>query len=134
MSVDIVATSAERDLRGLANEILELVVLADKVGFRVHLDGHALGAFHGNTDETFGRGTARLLLGGGEALGAQRVDSGFDIAIGGFERLLGIHHARAGLLAQGFYVSSSECSHGVFLLDMMRAPGQLERPGAYPAV
>ena len=116
---DIVGRGLERDLRGLADEVLELVVLRDEVGFRVHFDGNALGAFDGNADETFGSGAARLLLGSGETLGAQRVDCGFDIAVRSFESLLGVHHACAGLFAQSLYVSSSECSHGVFLLDMM---------------
>ena len=72
-----------------------------------------------NADETFGGSPARLLLSSGEALGAQCVDRSFDIAVCGFECLLGVHHARAGLFTEGFYVSGSECSHGIFLLEMM---------------
>ena len=41
-----------------------------------------------------------LLGGGGEALGAQPVDRGFQVAAGLVERLLAIHHAGAGALAQ----------------------------------
>ncbi len=115
----VVTSRAKRDLGGLADEILELVVLGNEVGFRVHFDGNTLGAFDGNADETFGGSPARLLLSSGEALGAQCVDRSFDIAVCGFECLLGVHHARAGLFTEGFYVSGSECSHGIFLLEMM---------------
>src|SRR3546814_13621546 len=41
-----------------------------------------------------------LLLRGGQALGAQPVGRGLDIAIGFGERLLAVHHARARTVAQ----------------------------------
>ena len=108
---DVVAVRAQRDLRRLAHEVLELVVLGDEVGFRVDLDRDTLGAFDGDADQPFRCGTAGLLLGGGETLGTQRVDRGFDVAIGGFESLLRIHHARAGLLAEFLYVSGGKSGH-----------------------
>src|SRR3546814_536 len=73
-----------------ADEILELVILGDEVGFAVHLDGYALGARDSDAHQTFGGGTARLLLRGGTTLRAQPVDGGFPIAIG-----LAAHTGRA---------------------------------------
>jgi hypothetical protein len=45
-----VAAGCERDLRDVTDERLELVVLRDEIGLRVHFDRCALGARHGDAD------------------------------------------------------------------------------------
>src|SRR3546814_2823840 len=70
----------KHDPGDLANELLELLVLGDEIGFRIDLDGGAGGARDGDTDQPFGGGAARLLLRGRKALGAQPVDRGFHVA------------------------------------------------------
>ena len=102
--VDIVAAAVQRDLRHVADEVLELLVLGDEIGLGIDLDGHALRAGDGNADEALGRGAARLLGSRGKALGAQCVDRRLDIAAAFVERLLAIHHAGAGALAQVLHV------------------------------
>ena len=97
--LDIVA-DVERDLGDVADELLELLVLGDEVGFRIDLDQRALGAFDGDPDEALGGGAAGLLGGGRQALGAKPVDRGFHVALVLGQRLLAIHHAGAGALAQ----------------------------------
>jgi len=109
---DIAGAGFKRDRGGVAHEALELVVLGDEVGFRVDLDGNALGALDEHADQTFGRGAARLLLGGGKALGAQRVNRGLDVAARFGQRLLGVHHASAGALAQLLHVGDGNIGHG----------------------
>ena len=67
---------------------------------------------HRNADQAF-RGDAAGLLGGlGEALLAQPVDGGFDVAAGFVERALAIHHARAGLFAQVLHHCGGDIGHG----------------------
>ena len=41
---DIVAVGSDRDIGDRTDEVLEPVVLGDEVGFRIDLDGNALGA------------------------------------------------------------------------------------------
>jgi hypothetical protein len=69
-------------------------------------------ARNGHANQTFGRSAAGLLGGSGKALGAQRVDGGFDVATGFVQSLLAIHHAGAGALAQVLHVSGgiSHCA------------------------
>src|SRR6185503_14279071 len=55
---------------------------------------------------------AGLLGGGGEPLLAQPVDRTFEIALGLTQRLLAVHHARAGLLAQLLHQSGGDLGHG----------------------
>src|SRR5690606_30284745 len=112
--LDVVRAQRQRDLGGLAHEVLELFVLGDEVGLRIHLDRDAAGAVYGHADEAFGSGAARLLGRGGEPPGAQRVDRRLDVAAGLVERLLAVHHAGAGALAQVLNVGCS-VSHGTFL-------------------
>src|SRR3546814_4421759 len=77
----------------------------------VHFDGDALGPGDGHADQAFGGGAAGLLLRGGQALGAQPVGRGLDIAIGFGERLLAVHHARARTVAQFLDGGSGNFGH-----------------------
>ena len=61
-------------------------------------------------------GTAGLLGDGGQAAGAQHVDGGVQVAFGLDERLLALHHAGAGHLAELLDQGSGDLrSHGEFL-------------------
>ena len=55
---------------------------------------------NGDADEALGGDAAALLGGLGEALLAQPVDRRLDVALGLVQRVLAVHHARAGLFAQ----------------------------------
>ena len=85
--------------------------LATKSVSRVDLDDRALVAVDGDADQALGGGAAGLLGGGGEALGAQPVDRGFHVAAGLAERLLAVHHAGAGALAQFLHSRGRDLSH-----------------------
>ena len=54
-------------------------------------------------DQALGRHPVRLLGGLGQALLAQPVDGLFHVAVGFGERRLAVHHAGAGLVAQGLH-------------------------------
>src|SRR5690606_39190647 len=84
---------------GLA-EAQEVLVLADEVGFAVDLDDGGAVALLGEGDAAFGGDTVGLLVGLGQARLAQRFGGGVDVAAGLGERLLALHHAGAGALAQ----------------------------------
>ena len=101
----------QRELGDVADEILEELVLGDEVGFRIHLDDGAAIALDGDADEALGRRAAGLLGGGRQTLGAQPVDRGFHLAVGLGERLLAVHHAGAGALAQFLHSRGRDLSH-----------------------
>ena len=90
----------ERDREDAAHQRLEVVVAGDEVGFRIHLDDDAEIGLDGDADQAVGGDAAALLGRLGEALLAQPVDRRLDVAGGLAERVLAVHHARAGLLAQ----------------------------------
>ena len=79
-------------------------------------------ALDGDADQAFGGGAAGLLGGGGEALGAQPVDRGFHVAVGLGERLLAVHHAGAGALAQFLHSRGRDLSHVSYPLN--RSPAK----------
>src|SRR5690606_37184367 len=110
--VDIGNAAGERDLGHVADEALELFVLGDEVGFAVDFDHRAAGSVGGDTDQTFGGDAAGLLGSGGEALGAQPVDRRFNVAAILGQRLLAVHHAGAGAVAQFLDESGCNFSHG----------------------
>ena len=95
-----VGCQAKGNLANRRNEFLELFVLGHEVGLAVNFDCRALGAVYSNANETFGRCAAGFLGSGGKALGAQQVNGGFDITLGFFKRLFGVHHASTGKLTQ----------------------------------
>src|SRR5690606_20992006 len=63
--VDVGDAAGERDLRHVADEALELLVLRNEIGFAVHFDHRAAVAVGGNADKAFGGDAAGLLGGGG---------------------------------------------------------------------
>src|SRR3546814_5149564 len=85
------------------------------------LDDGAGVILDGNGNQAFGGHTARLLRRGRQALLAQPVDRRIDVAVGLAQRLLAIHHARAGLLAQILYQGRSDLSHVRVLSVLFRS-------------
>ncbi len=103
--LDAVHTGGQ--IREPGDHLLELRILGDEIGFRVHLDGDTASAIHLDGHETLGGRPARFLGGLGKALGPQPVNRGLHVAIGLGQRLLGIHHACAGLVAKFLYECGS---------------------------
>ncbi len=91
---------AERDREHAAHQRLEVIVAGDEVGFGIDLDKDADIVLDGNAHEPLGGHPPALLGGFGETLLAQPVDRGLDVAVGLAQRVLAVHHARAGFLAQ----------------------------------
>ena len=83
----------------------EHLVLGHEVGLGVdlHHDAHASLIDDGVRHALCGH-LAGLLGLGGQALLTQPLDSLVHVAVGGGQRLLAVHHAHAGHLAQGLYV------------------------------
>ncbi|CAN4016717.1 GPR endopeptidase, partial [Dysosmobacter welbionis] len=82
------------------------------------LDHHAHAVDDGGIGHTLGGNAAGLLGGGGHALLAQPLHGLVHIAVGGGQRLLAIHHAHAGHLAQVLYISCGK-SHFEFLQTVL---------------
>ena len=99
---------ADRGLGEAGDHGLEISVLADEIGFRVHFDGHTATTFDQNGHKTFGGGTVGFLGSFRQTLGAQPVDRGFHVAIGFGQRFFRVHHARARTVAQVFYQCSCD--------------------------
>jgi hypothetical protein len=100
------AVMGERDLADIADELLELFVAGDEVGFRIDLDDSGFAHAGINADQTLGSGAPGLLVGLRNALLAQPVDGLVHIAVGLVQRRLAIHHARAGQVAEFFDLCS----------------------------
>ncbi len=100
----------------IGNKLLEIRILRNKVSFRVDLNNCANAAVGADrrADNALSRDTASLFGSLREALLTQKLNRLIEIAVSLLERLLTIHHAYAGLLAQLFYISSSKC-HFLFL-------------------
>ena len=96
----VIGFKAKRNFGNLADEILELFVLCNKVGLAVDFNSGTFCAGNSNGNEAFCSGAARLFCSGGEALGTQQIDGCFHVPIGFFQRLFGVHHAGARTLAQ----------------------------------
>ena len=111
----------ERDREHAAHQRLEVIVAGDEVGFGIDLDNDADIVLDGDADKAFGRNPAALLGGFGEALLAQPIDRRLDVAVGLAQRILAIHHARAGLFAQIFDQSGGNGRHDVPLSLLSRA-------------
>src|SRR3546814_17600309 len=86
--VDVGDAAGERDLRHVAAEALELLVLRNEVGFAVHFDHRAAVAVGSDAEEAFGRDAAGLLGAGCAALGAEPVARRFDVSMVLASRLL----------------------------------------------
>ncbi len=107
----------QASLTGVAGQGLEQVVTGDEVGFGVDFDGGgdhagALG-FRSDDNQAFGGDAVGLLGGLAEALGAQPVHGGVDVAIVLGQGLLAVHHAHARLFAQVLNESSCDFSHEI---------------------
>ena len=113
-----VGADLERDLRDHLDQSLELLVARDEVGLGIHLDHDALGARGHGADQAFGRDAAGLLRGLRQALLAQPVDRRFHVAVVFGQRLLAIHHADAGRLAQVLDHRRGDCSHRLYPLPV----------------
>ncbi len=146
----------ERDREDPAHEPLKVVVARDEIGLGIDLDDDPDLVLDRHADQTVG-GDAPALFGRlGETLLAQPVDGGLDVAVRLGQRVLAIHHARAGLLAQFLDQPGGDRSHPSSLtssracaakaarrFSLARArPGRLaprlnrsnaERPDLYPA-
>ncbi len=95
-----IAAFLQRQIGGGFHEALELVVAGDEVGFGIDFHQRARALADGDADKAFGGHAAGLLGGLGDAFLAQPIDGGFHVAAGLVQRLLAVHHARAGLVAQ----------------------------------
>ena len=93
----------------------EVVVLGHEVGLGIDLDQHGLAAVLRHHDAAFGGDAAGLLVGLGQAGLAQPLGGGVDVAVVLGERLLALHHAGAGALAQFLDQGSRNFSHGGYL-------------------
>ena len=110
-SLDVVAIGDGQGRHGL-DKALELFVAGDEVGLGIDFDHGAGSALGGDGHQTFGGDAAGLLGGSGQTLLAQPVDRGFDVASGLGQRLLAVHHAGAGLLAQFLDKRGGNLGHG----------------------
>ncbi|ENN87013.1 hypothetical protein RHSP_13228 [Rhizobium freirei PRF 81] len=120
------AVGGQRNFGDAASEVLEGIVTGNEVGFGVELDDNSLVTGAGNGDQAFSGGAAGLLVGLGDALGAQPVDRGFDIAVGFRQRLLAVHHACARLFAQFFHQCSRNLGHKLPLVGSYGAAYSFE--------
>ena len=110
----------EGDLGGAVNEVLEQNVARDEIGFGVDFNDGAGIADGRDTHEAFSGDAAGFLGGLRQTLLTQPVDGRFHIAARFVQRVLAVHHARAGLFAQVLYELGSNCGH-VILGDFMSA-------------
>ena len=104
---DVLDGGRRGDLHGdVAGESDEIVVVGDEVGVAVDLDHHAdLGAgMDVGLDGALGGGALAQILDLLALLEAQDLDRLIDVVLSLGERLLAVHHARAGALAQGLHV------------------------------
>ncbi len=88
--------------RDIVHQLFEIIGARDEVGFAVDLDHHAelAAGMDVAADETLFGGPRRLLPGRRDPLFAQ-VNLGLgDVAVGGLQRFLALHHRRAGALAE----------------------------------
>ena len=112
------------NLGDAADQVLEGIVAGHEIGFRVDLDDDSRRAGAGDADQTFGCGAAGLLVGLGDALGAQPVDRSFHVAIVFGKRLLAVHHACARLLAQFLHHCGCDFGHYVPLVFKIASAGR----------
>src|SRR5690606_22679145 len=89
-----------RHLGDLLGESEEVLVLGDEVGLGIDLDQHGLVASLRQHDAALGGDATGLLVGLGQAGLAEELHGGVDVAGVLGERLLALHHAGAGALAQ----------------------------------
>ena len=104
----------ERSLRDRGGKRQEILLAGDEIRLGVDLDhGHRKAV--GRTldrDHALGGDAARLLVGLGEARLAHRLGGGLEVAVRFDQRLLALHHAGAGALAQCLDGLGSDQRHG----------------------
>ena len=116
-----IAAGLQRGLGGAGHIRLEGLVAGHEVGLGIDLDHRAAGRIGDHADQAFGGHPARLLGGRGKALGAQPVDGLFHLAAGFAQRLLAVHHACAGLVAQFLHHRSRDRRHPLLPLSIHAA-------------
>ena len=94
----------------LAGELQEVVVARDEVGLALDLHHHADLAVRVDVgcDRALGRRAAAALGGGRLALDAEDLDGLVHVAAGLDEGALGVHHRRAGALAERLDVGGGD--------------------------
>ena len=102
-------------LGDILHEGHEQLALGAEVGLAVDLHHDAHTVLGQRVGHTLGGDAAGLLGSLGQALLTQPLNSLIHIAVALDKRLLAVHHAHAGHLAQGLHISSSKC-HFSFLL------------------
>jgi hypothetical protein len=98
--LDHIAIGVEGEFGNAADDILELFVAGNEVGFGIDFHGSGLGAGGHQTNQTFGSDAISLLGGLGQTTGAQPIDSSFHVAIGFGQSLLAVHHPDASRVAE----------------------------------
>jgi hypothetical protein len=114
----------ERYRNDTAHQPLEIVVSRDEIRLRVDLDDHADQILDRCADQSVGGDAAAFLGRLGEPLLAQPVDGGLDVAVRFGQRVLAVHHARAGLLTQVLHEPSRDRSHRFPSCRRAAAPGR----------
>ena len=106
-----VGADVERDLRDHLDQALELFVARNEVGLGIDLDDDALVARCQRADQALRCDAAGLFGGLRQTLLAQPVDRRLHVAVVLGERLLAVHHADAGRLAQVLDHRRRDCCH-----------------------
>ena len=113
-SVHVSGIVLGNSLGDILDESHEEVGLGAEVGLAVDFHQSAHAVLGQSIGHTLGSDAAGLLGSLGQTLLTQPLNSLVHIAVGLDERLLAIHHAHAGHLAQGLNISSSK-SHDLIL-------------------
>ena len=87
---------------------LELLGTGHEVGLALELDDRADVAVDDEADDALGVVAVLTVGAGGETLLTEPDLGRLDVTVGGLERLLAIHHACAGRIAQGLHVLCGE--------------------------
>ena len=106
-----VGTDAERDAGDHLHQTLEQIVAGDEIRLGIHLDDDAFAGADGNADQAFGGDAPGLFCRFGQALFAQPIDRGLEIAVVLAERRLAVHHAGSGLIAELFHHACADVCH-----------------------
>ncbi|MNC45159.1 hypothetical protein D3C75_941070 [compost metagenome] len=108
-------------LEAVGDEALEVVLQSQEVGLRVDFEDHGrlVVVGHLDGDGAFGGDVASLLGSLDRTSGAHVVDGFFDVATGGSQGFLAIHHALASALAQFFNQGCSNLCHVRIPLELL---------------
>ena len=95
-----VAIAGNHERRDGANERLKQLITGDEIGLGIDLNDRPRSAARRSANQPVSGDPSGLFCRRGEALFAQPVDRGLDIAAGIAQRPLAVHHPGAGALAQ----------------------------------